>query len=129
MRRGRTRRHDEVNPQTDEFARESGEPIESSLSPSALKSDVLSRHVAQLAQPLPKSLEAMRESGGRAAPKKAYAGDLRRLLRGGGERRYEEPESKDEVQETQTSSPTICIADEGVEEVSGGPGRGHESLP
>ena len=51
--RGRTRRHDEVNPQTDEFARASGEPIEPPLPPSVLKSDVLSLHVAKWAQTLP----------------------------------------------------------------------------
>src|SRR3972149_5348051 len=96
--RGRTGRHDEVNPQTDEFVRESGEPIEPPFRPSALKSDVLSLHVAQLAQPLSEGLEIMGHGGAPAAREKTYPGDSHLLLRVGSGRRREEAknEAKDQ---------------------------------
>ena len=56
---GRCHRKDGLHPQTDQFSRKVGEPIILPLRKSGLNDDVLALHVAELAQPLPETLESI----------------------------------------------------------------------
>jgi len=52
-----THRHDDVHLQTDQVGREGGVPIILALGPSGLDGDVLTFHIAQLAQALAEGFE------------------------------------------------------------------------
>ena len=56
---GRCHRKDGLHPQTDQFSRKVGEPIILPLRKSGLNDDILALHVAELAQPLPETLESI----------------------------------------------------------------------
>ncbi len=88
LARRRTIRHDDVHLETDQLGREAGKPVVVPLRPSGLNRDVLTFHIAQLAQAFPEGREATCIRGG-GRRQKTYSGDLPRW-RLGCERRGQE---------------------------------------
>jgi hypothetical protein len=87
---GRTRGHDDIHLETDELRREVWERLGLAVRITVLDHDVLTFHVAEVAQPLPERLDDMWGGGGRCRREKTYPRHLSRLLRLGGERRGEQ---------------------------------------
>jgi len=54
--------HNDVHVQTDQLGREAGEPVVLPLRPAELDGDVLTFHIAQLTQSLPKGLNKTQDS-------------------------------------------------------------------
>ena len=87
QRRLRNRCNNDVYLEPDQLSRKVGEPFEFPLRPAVLDGDVLSFHVAELAEPFPESLElAIGLPNGRAGAEKSYPADLHRRLRPARER-------------------------------------------
>ncbi len=90
LRSGRAPGNDDVYLQANELGGERRQPLGPALCEPVLDRDILTVHIAQLAQPLPEGLGEMRAIGGRAGREVTDPGDLRRLLRSGGEGRHRE---------------------------------------
>src|SRR5437667_4539953 len=71
----------EVRFESDQFRREVGKAIISSLGPSVLDDDILSLHIAEVTKPAPECFELRRVAGRGGGPQEPYAGNFPRLLR------------------------------------------------
>ena len=87
--RDRAFRNDDINLESDKLGRESWKLIIMPVRRSPLDGDVLSFHIANVAEPLAECLTFER-SWGEGSRQDAYPRDLCRLLRIGGERGGEE---------------------------------------
>jgi hypothetical protein len=81
--------HDDINLERDQFGRQSGKALRLPLGISVFDRDVAALDVTEVAQSLEEGLEPVGASGP-VERQVAYASDLGRLLRLGGERRREE---------------------------------------
>ena len=90
--RWHSNRNDDVHLQTDQLGRKVGEPVVRPRRPSGLNRDVLTFHIAQLAQAVPETFEETQPSHVRkgARRQKTYSIELPRQLRLGGARRRQE---------------------------------------
>ena len=79
-------RHDYIDLETGQLRGEGGERSNPPFRKSVLNGNVLALHVAQLTQPVPKSLNIRGGDGRRGAQEHTYPSGFRRLLRVGNER-------------------------------------------
>jgi len=92
----RTRRHDEIHFEPDQFGYKGGEPLEIPIGRPKLQRDVLALHVSQLPQPLPEGIPDTRHlwGGGRNVHETTDPANIRRRLPLTGAWRSEESEDE-----------------------------------
>src|SRR5262249_39721408 len=98
---GLVRSKDQIHRQADELGGKVGEPVEVALRIAALKGDVLSLHIAEIAQPVDEGIKEGRRPRSRGCALREQT-DPRALcgcLRHSGARRREEGEGEDEPED------------------------------